>query len=68
MTCVEHAEQDGQKRTESSTLGDGPLAATTANTDAVDDVALLGLVSEAAGLVGARRTGSAVDNVQLTQL
>ena len=46
------------------TLGREPLAVTTADTDAVDNVALLGLVSEAAGLVGARRTGSTVDDVQ----
>ena len=47
------------------TLGDGLLAVTPADTDAVDDVALLGLVAEAAGLVGARWAGGAVDDVQL---
>lgn len=54
--------------TEGGTLGGGTLAATTADAHAVDDIALLGLVSEAAGLVGARGAGRAVDNVQLTKL
>jgi hypothetical protein len=50
------------------TLGNGPLAATTTDADAVDNVALLGLVAEAAGLVEARGARSAVDDVQLTVL
>lgn len=49
-------------------LGDLALAATTADTDAVDDEALLGLVAEAAGLVGAGGAAGAVDNVQLAEL
>ena len=49
-------------------LGSGPLATSTADTDAVDNVALLGLVSEAAGLVGARRAAGAVDDLQLAKL
>lgn len=49
-------------------LGDLALAATAADTDAVDDVALLGLVAETAGLVGARGAAGTVDNVQLTVL
>jgi len=57
-----------KKRTIGGTLRDGALAATTADADAVDDIALLGLVSEAAGLVGARRARGAVDDVQLTEL
>ena len=48
------------------TLGDGLLAVSTADTDTVDDIALLGLVSEAARLVGARRAGGTVDDVQLS--
>lgn len=56
------------KRTVSSTLGDGSLAATTADADTVDDIALLGLVSETTGLVGARGARGTVDNVQLTKL
>lgn len=51
-----------------STLGDGLLATTTADADTVDDIALLGLVTETAGLVGAAGTGSPVDDVQLTEL
>jgi hypothetical protein len=50
------------------TLGGGPLAASTADTAAVDNVTLLGLVSETAGLVGARRTAGAVDDLQLAKL
>lgn len=50
------------------TLASRLLAATTADTDAVDDVALLGLVAKAAGLVGAGGTAGTVDDVQLTKL
>lgn len=50
------------------TLGSGLLAATAADTDAVDNVALLGLVAETAGLVGARGAAGTVDDVQLAQL
>lgn len=50
------------------TLGHGALATTTADTNSVDDIALLGLVSETAGLVGARGARGTVDNVQLTEL
>ena len=49
-------------------LRSGPLAATTADADAVDNVALLGLVPETAGLVGARGTAGAVDDLQLAKL
>jgi len=38
-------------------LGDRPLAASTADADAVDNVSLLGLVSETTRLVGARGAG-----------
>lgn len=44
------------------------LAATTANTDTVDDESLLGLVSETTSLIGARRTRSTVDGGKLTVL
>jgi hypothetical protein len=54
--------------TVSGTLGGGPLAATTADTHAVDNIALLGLVAEAASLVGAAGPRSAVDDVQLAEL
>lgn len=56
------------KRTVGGTLRSGLLAATAADADAVDNVALLGLVSEAAGLVGARGARGAVADVQLTEL
>lgn len=57
-----------EKHTVGGTLGDGLLAATAADTDAVDNVALLGLVTQAAGLVGARGARSAVNDVQLAEL
>jgi hypothetical protein len=56
------------RRTKSNVLGRGPLAATAADTDAVDNVALLGLVPEAASLVRAGRTAGAVDDLQLAEL
>ena len=56
------------KHTVGGTLGSGPLAATATDTDTVDDIALLGLVTETTSLVGARRTRSAVDSGQLTEL
>lgn len=56
------------QHTVSGTLGHRSLAASAADAHTVDDIALLGLVTEAAGLVGAGRTRSAVDDVQLTKL
>lgn len=56
------------RRTVSGTLGHRSLAATTADAHTVDNIALLGLVTEAAGLVGARRARGTVDNVQLAKL
>ena len=50
------------------TLGDRALAATAADTDTVDDVTLLGLVTETASLVGTRGARSTVDGVQLAEL
>ena len=44
------------------------FAVATANTDTIDNIALLGLVTEAAGLVGARGARGAVDDVQLAVL
>lgn len=58
----------GEKRTIGGTLRDGLLAATATDTDAVDDIALLGLVAEAAGLVGAAGSRGPVDDVQLAKL
>lgn len=54
--------------TESGTLGHWLLASTTANTDAVDDIALLGLVTQTAGLVWSRWAGCAVNDIQLAKL
>jgi len=51
-----------------STLGSRSLAATTTNTNAVDDIALLGFVPETASLVGARGTSCAVDDIELSEL
>ena len=50
------------------TLGDVFLAVAPADTDAVDNIALLGLVAKTTSLVGARWTRCAVDDVQLTVL
>jgi hypothetical protein len=50
------------------TLGGRALATTAADTDAVDDVTLLGLVTETTGLVGTRGARSTVDGVQLAEL
>jgi len=57
-----------RKHTVGGTLGHRPLTATTADTGTVDNIALLGLVAQTTSLVGARRTGSPVDSVQLTEL
>lgn len=51
-----------------TTLGNGSFAATTTHADAVDDVALLGLVSQPSGPVGTGRTGTTMDAVQLAVL
>ncbi len=50
------------------TLGDGLFAVTPPDTHTVDEVALLSFVAETTGLVGARWTGSTMDNVQLAIL
>ena len=60
--------RDWVEHTVGGTLGSGPLAATAADAHTVDNIALLGLVTETAGLVGARGARGAVDNVQLTKL
>jgi hypothetical protein len=51
-----------------STLGGLLLAVAAADTDTVDDVALLGLVAQAASLVRAGGTRGTVDDVQLAVL
>merc|ERR1712094_77523 len=50
------------------TLVDRALAATTADTHAVDAVTLLGLVAETTGLVGASGPSCPMDGGQLTEL
>ena len=50
------------------TLGDVLLAVAAADTDTVDNVALLGLVAKTASLVGAGGAGCTVDDVQLAVL
>lgn len=47
------------------TLGNVFLAVSTAHSDTVDDVPLLGLVTETAGLVRTRWSGCAMNDVQL---
>lgn len=49
-------------------LGGRALATTTADANAVDHIALLGLVTQTTSLVGARRARGAVNDVQLTVL
>ncbi len=51
-----------------NTLGVLALGGAAADTDAVHDVALLGLVAKAASLVGARGTRATVDGVELAEL
>merc|ERR1719183_148746 len=51
-----------------NTLGDRPFPPTTLDSHTVDDVALLGLVSETASLVRPRRPRGPVDRRQLTVL
>lgn len=49
------------------TLGVGSLSGSSADTDSVDDVSLLGLVTKSSRLVHARRSGASVHGVQLTE-
>jgi len=54
--------------TEHNTLGVGSLAATAANSDTKDGVALLGLVAELVGLVGSGRTSHLLNLLALAVL
>jgi len=54
--------------TEHDTLADSAFAATTSDTDTVDDIPLLGLVSESASLVRTSRSGCAVNRRELSVL
>ena len=51
-----------------STLRHRSLASTTSDTNAVDHIALLGLVPETTCFVWTRGTGSAMDDIELTEL
>jgi hypothetical protein len=57
-----------QLHTVGGTLGSRALAATTSHANTVDDISLLSLVAETAGLVGARWAGCTVDDIELTEL
>lgn len=48
------------------TLGSGLFPVSTTNANTVDQVTLLGLVPQTAGLVGTRRTGRSVNDGELT--
>ena len=65
---LELADTTGDRLTVADTLSDLALAATTLDANAVDAVALLGLVAETAGLVRAGRPRRAVDRRQLAVL
>lgn len=56
------------EHTVSSTLWHWLLATSTANTDTIDDIALLGLVTKTASLIRARRARSTMDDIQLSEL
>lgn len=54
--------------TVSGTLRHWPLAPSAAHSNAVNNIALLGLIAQAAGLVRARGAGGTVDDIQLSEL
>ena len=62
---MEHRLQAPSKRL---TLGDGLFTVTPPDTYTVDEVTLLSFVAKTTGLVGARRAGSTMDNIQLAVL
>jgi len=51
-----------------NTLGNGSLAATSSDSDSVDNIALFALVSELSGLIGTRRSVDLVNNGELSVL
>ena len=51
-----------------NTLGDGSLAATSSDSDSVNHVALLGLVAELSGLIGAAGSVALVNDGELSVL
>ena len=52
--------------TADDTLSDGLLSASSSDSDSVDDVTLLGLISESSGLIGSGRSGASVDGRELS--
>jgi hypothetical protein len=62
-TCEVFQHRSGNQLPGSRTLGDVLLAVTPADADAVDNISLLGLVSQPAGLIWTRRARGAVNNV-----
>jgi hypothetical protein len=52
--------------TADDTLSDGLLSATSSDSNSVDDVTLLGLVSESSGLIRSGRSGASVDGGELS--
>jgi hypothetical protein len=74
LACVQSRVSVGSVATSSepflticSTLWHWSLAASTANADTIDNVSLLGLVSEPAGFVRSRRTRSTVNDMKLSE-
>lgn len=51
-----------------NTLGDGLLSATSSNSDSVDNISLLGLVTELSGLIDSAWSVNLVDNGELSVL
>ncbi len=68
MYCQVIALSVSLEESKTLTLGSLALATTTADSDAVDEDALLGLVSQAASLLGTSRARAPVDDVQLAVL
>ena len=66
LTCPSHLLLGSL--TVGGTLGRRPLPSTPPDAHTVDNVALLGLVAQTAGLVRTRWAGSAVNDVQLAEL
>lgn len=56
------------RQTVSCTLWHWLLASTATDTDTVDDITLLGLITKTAGLVWTRWSGRTVNDVQLAKL
>jgi len=66
LLVLEAGDSDGAGLSVNSALLDRSLAASSADTDSVDDESLLGAVAESAGLLDARGLAGAVDRGQLS--